>query len=365
MSVLRCLIALAFLVVPLRAERVAVFLAAGQSNASYVWASGVRQGFQESGLYSRFEVVGSEHSGSQLSQWFNNGAPTANYADDLTKLQAAMAAIRDAGDTPVFKGLIWMQGEGDCIHEVNVANYVARFHGMLEQYRIDLGLYESPKFVLGIVDLNSNPLYDDPAQTYTTRERIDALRAQQFLLAAEPNGTSVDTRGIPRVDAWHLPWDQAVILGKRMAAAWLEKFYVPKAEASAAEEKAATKGFRKADRNRDGAISHAEFLALMSPGKKARTLRKRLGTEDAATAIDAACRVIFEWFDEDSSKTLDAEEWLAGRVSDPAVSAPPFDRLPEALTDLNQDGQQSYKEFVWVLRGLVPLARCREWYHPY
>ena len=365
MSVFRCLLALALFVVPAHAEKVAVFLAAGQSNANVPWADGLRQGLQESHAFPRFEVVHSEHDGQALIKWSQVSEPGPNYAEDLAALKQAMETIRAAGDEPVFRGFFWMQGEADSLYDSYISVYAARFNAMMERYRLDLELYEVPDFTLGVTDLNSDPLYDeDFSLSFTTREKIEALRAQQFSLAAQENGSSVDTRGMLRADAWHLPYFDAIDLGKQMAAAWVERFFIPVPVVSKAEEKAATKSFRKADRNRDGAISRGEFLGLMKPAGKARALRKSMG-EEALPAIESACDLFFQWFDSDSSRTLDSGEWLAGRTLDPELSAPPLRQIHEGLIDRNGDDHVTYKEFAWVLRGVVPLARSKEWYAVY
>jgi hypothetical protein len=359
---LRCLLALAFLALPLRAEKVAVFLAAGQSNATAPWADGIRQVLQESGRYPRLELVYLAHPGSALFQWFDLGGPWRYYTEDLAAVREAMDGIRAAGDTPVFQGFFWMQGEGDSKMDVHVERYPARFNRMMEQYCIDLNVADM-RFALGITDANPDPLYDNPAVLLTTRERVEALRAQQMLLGGQVNGVAVDSRGLARFDAVHLLWQETGVLGRRMGAAWLEKFpAIPEArEATAEEAEAAAKSFRKADRDRDGAVTRAEFRALMKPRQKIHALRKRLGPS-AAPAVETACSVVFSWFDSDQTGSLDWEEWVAGSVYDPAVSTPAFHRLPEDLTDRNRDGQHTYKEFAWTLRGLVTEARCEEWY---
>jgi hypothetical protein len=363
MTFLRCLLVSALLlVVPSRAEQVAVFLAAGQSNATPPWAEGIRQVLQESGRYPRLELVRSEHAGNALFGWFDGGSPCPNYAGDLAALRQAMDAIRAAGDTPVFRGLFWMQGEGDCKRDINVELYPSRFNGMMEQYCSDLHLPDAPRFALGITDASPDPVWDNPAFLLTTRERIEALRAQQVLIGGQTNGVAVDSRGLARGDAFHLLWPETEKLGKRMAEAWLDKFPpLPEAQATAAEEDTAAKSFQKADRDRDGQITRGEFRTLMKSAQKIRALRLRL-RGGASAAVEAACNVVFNWFDEDQTGTLDREEWLAGNVYDPAVSAPAFHRFPASLTDRNRDGLHSYKEFAWILGSLVSAERCEEWY---
>lgn len=362
MTCLRFLTASVLLALPAGAEEVAVFLAGGQSNATQPWADSIREVLQESGRYPRLELVYLSHAGSALFQWYDMTGPWRYYTEDLAAVHKAMDQIRAAGDTPVFQGFFWMQGEGDSKMDINVERYPARFNAMMEQYCMDLNVADM-RFALGLTDANPDPLYDDPAVLLTTRERMEALRAQQILLGGQVNGVAADSRDLRRFDALHLLWQDSGILGRRMATAWLEKFTpTPEArEATAEEEETAAKYFRKTDRDRDGTITRAEFRALMKPRQKISALRKRLGP-DAARAVETACSVVFSWFDRDQSGGVDKQEWLAGSVYDPAVSAPAFRRLPASLTDRNRDGQHSYKEFAWILKGLVPPQRCAEWF---
>lgn len=346
---------------PARAERVHVFLVAGQSNATSFTAAGVREALVAGSSHRRTLVLLSSHAGSPLYRWNLEGVAGQNYIDDLTLLKNRMDLIRANGDEPVFEALFWIQGESDCNNDQSISLYAARFDAMLQRYRSDLGLGQALPFALGIIDGNSDPYYDDPAKLGATRTMVNALRAVQFQLGARGDGTSADSRGKPRVDNWHLSDNAAVEFGREMARAYLEKFAPPSTPASPAEIASADRSFRKADEDRDGILSWDEFLALTVPQKKERVLRKKHGAS-AETLVQDSAWVFFEWFDADSSIGIDSGEWLLGRVLEPQEATPDFTSIPGEIRDRNADGVYSAAEFKWLAGGIVPRPRILEWY---
>lgn len=209
------------------AVEVDVYLAAGQSNATPTWANSIQAGLRAAAGSPNVLVFRSEHAGNALWQWYNNGTPGNNYTDDLAVLRQGLASVEANGDTPVFKGIFWMQGEGDTSNPTNFSLYPVRFNAMLARYQADLGLEEPPNFALGIIDANPAALYDDPAQLGTTRENVEALRSALAALGQQSNGTAVDSRSKIRIDAWHIDGTGQITLGREMASAFLAKFANP------------------------------------------------------------------------------------------------------------------------------------------
>jgi hypothetical protein len=356
------LLALALVtLLPAQAEKVHVFLLAGQSNASSYTAAGVAEALTAAASPRRTLVLLSSHGGSPLYRWNLDGTAGPNYSDDLALLKTRMDLIRANGDEPVFEALFWIQGESDCNTEQSIAVYDDRFDAMIEQYRKDLALDQPLPFTLAITDANPDPYYDDPARLGTTRALVDALRAVQFQLGARENGTWADSRGRPRRDSWHFTESAAVELGRDMARAYLEKFPLPAVSAAPAELAAANRAFGQADNDDDDLISWEEFLALTLPQKKERALRKKHGAL-APELVRNSAWVFFEWFDADSSGDIDPGEWLLGRVLDPQEATPDFTSIPGEILDRNADGMCSGSEFKWLSRGIVPRKRIREWY---
>jgi hypothetical protein len=346
---------------PARADKVHVFLVAGQSNASSYTAAGVREVLASGSAHRRTLVLLSSHAGSPMYRWNLEGNAGPNYADDLALVMTQMDLIRAHGDEPVFEALFWIQGESDCNNEQSISRYAARFDAMLGCYRSDLGLSEAFTFALGIIDANPDPYYDDPSKLGTTRGMVEALRAVQFQLGARANGSAADSRGRPRRDNWHLTDNAAVEFGREMARAYLEKFAPPRPLPSRMEIASADRSYRKADKDHDNSVSWEEFLSLTQPQKKERVLRKKHGTL-AATLVQYSAWVFFEWFDANSSGTIDETEWLLGRTVEAQEATPDFQSIPEEIRDRNADGVCSSSEFKWLAAGIVPRERILEWY---
>ena len=178
-------------------------------------------------------VVHVNHSGNAMSQWFTD-SPQSNYRADCFNasgtgvLQARFGAIAAGGDTPVFKGFFWFQGESDTIPAATRDAYAGRVGGMMTQLASDLGVTNDVPFTLAVIDANQDPFYDDPANTGgRTRADIEALRTVQSALASSPPGSGVDTRGYSRSDVWHLPTSELTRLGTTMADVYLAAFEEP------------------------------------------------------------------------------------------------------------------------------------------
>jgi hypothetical protein len=198
---------------PASAATVQVFLAAGQSNANTYWANGIETTFNSLLGAQNVEVVNSQHGGAPMWMWSSGGSRGSHYQDDLAALVARIEQIEANGDTAVFAGVLWMQGESDVGQASTIPIYDDRFRSMLGFYQQDLGLAESPSYIVGVTDANTA----DPLYSSISPANLEALRAIQFALGDEPGGEAFDSRGYPRTDLWHLNAANATLFGEAMA----------------------------------------------------------------------------------------------------------------------------------------------------
>jgi len=210
-------------------KTVNVFFAGGQSNAKQTWASAIASGLQ-AGYGSTLVMAYTNHSGEGLSNWFTT-TPQANYSNDFWNaagtgvLQSQIRAITNAGDKVVFQGIFWFQGETDTGSTASMDAYTNRIGLMLAQLKQDLGMTNSIRFGYAVIDGNSDPYYDDPANSGgRTRADIDYLRAYQIAQGSGPQFTYADTRGYTRTDMWHLTTSELARQGAAMSVAYTSKF---------------------------------------------------------------------------------------------------------------------------------------------
>jgi hypothetical protein len=210
-----------------------VFLAGGQSNAYVWWANAIESTLQGiAGPGVGISVVSMEHGGAGMSTWFNAGNPGANYTADLAAIQAEMNSITTGGNTAVFAGVFWMQGESDAAAGAGtIALWDDRFLGMMARYQADLGLASPIPFTLGITDGNHDPAYDNlAARGGATWENIDLLRATQMAVGGE---SYVDSRGYTRQDGWHLTGASLNAFGAAAANTFSQSYgFVPEPSAT-------------------------------------------------------------------------------------------------------------------------------------
>ncbi|MDA3926378.1 MAG: hypothetical protein PF904_16940 [Kiritimatiellae bacterium] len=206
-----------------------LYFAGGQSNAKVEWASAIEA--RLGAVIDNVEVVHIRHSGNAMSQWYTTSVQ-ANYEADFFnasatgKLETAIADIEAAGDDPVFRGFFWFQGEGDTASTNTMDLYSGRFNGMLSELKSDLGMSNDIDFTMALIDMNSDSLYDDPANTSgRTRGDIEYLRMVQSNICNSTNGSFEDTREYDRLDSWHLPITPDLVnLGTAMAEKHAETF---------------------------------------------------------------------------------------------------------------------------------------------
>ena len=135
-----------------------LFIATGQSNAAWPWDSenqvgtfqfgaGVQAALTASGRFSNPTVVSQGEPGMPIDQWWQSGAPQwayqknffGTYQSQTAALEAKIAEIEAAGDTPVFRGVFWFQGEADGQNGTTEADYTERWNSILGQLTSDVG----------------------------------------------------------------------------------------------------------------------------------------------------------------------------------------------------------------------------------
>ena len=97
----------------------------------------------------RVGLIPCADGGTKLSQWMP-GEVLYDHAVMMTKL--AMRSSR-------LCGILWHQGESDCLHEEQVRSYVARFTEMITAMRRELGAENVP-VIIGELSLLIDPKYN-------------------------------------------------------------------------------------------------------------------------------------------------------------------------------------------------------------
>ena len=209
------------------ASTVNVFFAGGQSNAKPVWADAIQNTLVASGRYQNVMMISTMHSGNALNQWFDMGAPQANYQQDFFSpagtglVQQATNTISAQGDTYVFTGFFWFQGESDQQYPSSTQLYGERFRGMMGQLDADLGGHSGFPAPVSLALIDYNPAYDSTVPV-GTKDHIEVFRqVQRDLVSSIPLGSYYDTRGYTRTDAYHLTLDALTTVGVGMADTFL------------------------------------------------------------------------------------------------------------------------------------------------
>jgi len=127
--------------------------------------------------------------------------------------------------------------------------------------------------------------------------------------------------------------------------------------------KASAGAFAKADANHDDVLSLDEFESFLKPLGRERGGNGKHGQNAQLSAdLELTASTLFAWFDADTSGGVSLDEWLAGRASDPGVSAPDFSLIPFGAVDRNGDGKVNFGEFQGVFSGYVPTALAKAWF---
>lgn len=191
-----------------------IIIVTGQSNARSQFAGGFIDAIDASGAMPDARLFHRHHSGNWMNRWVSGpaGAHTLgeNFLGDLwnpdgtSALQQEIAAIEAAGDTWELDGFLWFQGEGDSGSPTNRAQYRSRFEHMIRVLEAAYELRRDLRVVLTEIDFNgdADALFEIGGRTPAD---IEAMRAIQREIAdADPTFETVDSRGWPRFDVWHI-----------------------------------------------------------------------------------------------------------------------------------------------------------------
>ncbi|MCF8067731.1 MAG: sialate O-acetylesterase [Desulfobacterales bacterium] len=91
-------------------------------------------------------LVPCDSGGSFLDKW-ERGSDLYNYALRMTKI---------AMKTGTLKGILWLQGEGDCTKEEWAKSYYQRFVGFIAAFKNDLGISSTPILIGQLGDFLNN-----------------------------------------------------------------------------------------------------------------------------------------------------------------------------------------------------------------
>jgi hypothetical protein len=141
------------------------------------------------------------------------------YPDEPTRLDHALARLKDAGLEMVVAGLVWMQGENEA-NWSPAYDYDHTLPAFLAAVRQDLG---APALPIALGRISSN-LYAKNGGPISSAAQIDAVRAaQEAVVAADPHARIIDTDDLPPKpgDAWHFSSAGYQTMGSRFAAAML------------------------------------------------------------------------------------------------------------------------------------------------
>ena len=135
------------------------------------------------------------------------------------------------------------------------------------------------------------------------------------------------------------------------------------AKAAAKATKAATVAFNRADQDDDNQLSLAEFETLLKPLVKENSAKGKKGQNAQLKAdLELTASTLFTWFDTDANTFISLDEWLAGRASDSAVSAPDFTLIPFDVVDRNGNDKANFGEFQNIVSGYVPTGLAQAWF---
>ncbi|QDS90687.1 hypothetical protein EC9_49010 [Rosistilla ulvae] len=205
-----------------------VFFAGGQSNAKPRWAAKIQQELEKA-YGDRALLVHSYHPGAWLSGWIKDGQVQNNYRVDFLNpegtgaLQKAINRLEANGKAWKFGGFFWFQGEGDSGSVAAMDQYTDSFNAMLGKIKNDFGIVDDFPQVIAVIDGNHAAKYDDPKNLAgRSRAAVDQMRGVLISLGSADGCGYVDTRGMPRGDAWHLSQPALAELGAAMGTKCVE-----------------------------------------------------------------------------------------------------------------------------------------------
>jgi hypothetical protein len=328
----------------IHAKPVEIYLASGQSNAKAPWASAIRTRLEAARIGVDVRVVNSARLGTPMWKWSSAGTRGELYLADLALVRGQMEAVESEGNTPVFSGVFWIQGESDACIPSTIHLYRSRFLDMMEFYRQDLGLSAPPKHAVGIIDGNPAAIYDDPSRLGTTREAVEQMRSVLKELGSMSDCVAVDSRPFTRYDAWHIEDAESSRLGTLMA----DSFLITLSGEGDYAAWASTHGIKgeqalgEADPDGDSVPNFIEYLVAGSPVSgadlsllpQAKVVGEHYVFEFRRSVRSSEAEVVVE-------HSSDAETWVTAQDGEDGV-----------LVDVTEDAFEG----VDLFRVMLPLS---------
>lgn len=139
------------------------------------------------------------------------------YRGMLAEYRAGLAHLEKAGQAPVVKGFVWMQGEADAKHEVSAREYGESLRRLRARLAADLGLPSPPPLVFGQV-LPHEPAMERFTHRAEIRQAMATADERSGQPAAQPGVRMVSTDGFGVLpDTVHYTADGLLRLGRAFA----------------------------------------------------------------------------------------------------------------------------------------------------
>ena len=165
-------------------------------------------------------VVKISFGNSVMADWLKAGGGAFGnaYTDRLISgLNTAIGLVTAAGDTPVVRGLVWLQGESDAFDSANHGqHYEQRLGQFLSDFRTDISV---PTLPFLEVELNNG--------LATSEANRNLLRQEQLnYVASDANAVlvSVDGLNLSASDSRHYEAAEMLVLGERIAQSFNTNF---------------------------------------------------------------------------------------------------------------------------------------------
>ncbi|MBW8890022.1 MAG: hypothetical protein JF616_19880 [Fibrobacteres bacterium] len=169
--------------------------------------------------------VGSTYLATDWRPPSSGGTTGSLFNAALATAKAGLAAL-DPQYTPVWSGVLWMQGEFDGNNQGYANEYQTNLTNLVKDIRSQLKEPNLP-FIIGMIDSSRSWQY---AGTIRAAERAVAKNV--------PNVSTVDTYGFA-TDGTHYKLDGMIALGKGFATNWLSKYNTPTTGLEAPAQRAA------------------------------------------------------------------------------------------------------------------------------
>lgn len=139
------------------------------------------------------------------------------YLGMLAAYRAGLEHLKQAGQDPVVKGFVWMQGEADAKNEVSAREYGESLRRLRARLAADLGLPSPPPLVFGQV-LPHEPAMERFTHRVEIRQAMAAADERSGLPSTQPGVRMVSTDGFGVLpDTVHYTAEGLLRLGRAFA----------------------------------------------------------------------------------------------------------------------------------------------------